>query len=247
MWWYYDLVVMAILIVCIWNGARKGAGRSMLQLAAMLISAILAFVVSQPLAEFCYTNFVEAAVVSTLENTLDDTASLADTGIVDMVQEELASYGIYASDTEIEEAIADPDAVAAQYGLDADWLNGQIQAAISGAETEDTVPDWLTDGIAAAKSLLINALRVISFVVCFSVMMAILQIVIFCLPNRQIGFGIDALLGAVIGLLKACVLLCLMVLLTKAVVTVTQGENVFFTENTIEQTYFFRQLYAFVQ
>lgn len=53
--WYYDLVVLAILALCVWNGMRKGVSRSLLQTAATILSTVVALWVSQPLAELCYT------------------------------------------------------------------------------------------------------------------------------------------------------------------------------------------------
>ena len=52
--WYYDLVVLAILTLCVWNGMRKGVSRSLFQTAATILSAVVALSVSQPLAELCY-------------------------------------------------------------------------------------------------------------------------------------------------------------------------------------------------
>ena len=40
--WYYDLVVLAILALCVWNGMRKGVSRSLLQTAATILSAVVA-------------------------------------------------------------------------------------------------------------------------------------------------------------------------------------------------------------
>lgn len=67
--WYYDLVVLAILALCVWNGMRKGVSRSLLQTAATILSAVVALWVSQPLAELCYTEFLEKPVVSATEGT----------------------------------------------------------------------------------------------------------------------------------------------------------------------------------
>ena len=86
--WYYDLVVLAILALCVWNGMRKGVSRSLLQTAATILSAVVALWVSQPLAELCYTEFLEKPVVSAVEgqlNTVDVTGlvqtALSDNGI----------------------------------------------------------------------------------------------------------------------------------------------------------------------
>ena len=108
MWWYYDLVVIAVLVLCIWNRMRKGLSRSLMQLAATILSAVIAFAISQPLSEFCYTEFLEEPMVSALEqklNTVD---------VAGVVQEKLTENGIPVSEEQVQTILADPVGVAAQ-------------------------------------------------------------------------------------------------------------------------------------
>ena len=110
--WYYDLVVLAILALCVWNGMRKGVSRSLLQTAATILSAVVALWVSQPLAELCYTEFLEKPVVSAVEgqlNTVD---------VVGLVQTALSDNGIPVSREQVQSMLADPEGTAAQYGFD---------------------------------------------------------------------------------------------------------------------------------
>ena len=81
--WYYDLVVLAILALCVWNGMRKGVSRSLLQTAATILSAVVTLWVSQPLAELCYTEFLEKPVVSAVEGQLNtvDVAGFVQTAL----------------------------------------------------------------------------------------------------------------------------------------------------------------------
>lgn len=267
MWWYYDLVVIAVLVLCVWNGMRKGVSRSLMQLAATVLSAVIAFAISQPLAEFCYTELLEKPVVSALEqklNTID---------VAGLVQEKLTENGIPVSEEQVQMILADPDGVAAQYGIDAAWLHEQMDAAAVYVEevTDGVLPEWLVKAAAsdgelqldtakavlsgnprqAAETLVLQygkpifcmILRIILFALCFLLLLLLLQAILVCLPMRQMGVSVDMSLGAVAGILKACLLLWLMVLLTRAMVSVTQGTDAFFTEESIQKTYLFRLLY----
>ncbi len=267
MWWYYDLVVIAVLVLCVWNGMRKGISRSLMQLAAAILSAVIAFAVSQPLAEFCYTEFLEEPVVSALEQELHTV------DVAGLVQEKLTENGIPVSEEQVQAVLANPEGVAAQYGIDAAWLNEQMQAATVYAEemTDGVLPAWLVKAAASdgdlqldtakavlsgntrqaaetlvsqyGKPLFCMILRIILFALCFFPLLLLLQAIIVCLPMRQMGLSADMALGAVAGMLKACLLLWLMVLLTRAVVSATQGTDAFFTEDLIQKTYLFRLLY----
>lgn len=267
MWWYYDLVVIAVLVLCIWNGMRKGLSHSLMQLAATILSAVIAFAISQPLSEFCYTEFLEEPMVSALEqklNTVD---------VAGVVQEKLTENGIPVSEEQVQTILADPDGVAAQYGIDAAWLNEQVNAAAVYVEemTNGVLPEWLVKEVAldgasqldtakavlsgntrqAAETLVLQygkpvfctILQIILFGFCFFLLLLLLQAITACFPMRQMGTSTDMALGAVAGVLKACVLLWFMVLLTRSVVSATQGTDAFFTESCIQKTYLFQLLY----
>lgn len=265
--WYYDLVVLAILALCVWNGMRKGVSRSLLQTAATILSAVVALWVSQPLAELCYTEFLEKPVVSAVEgqlNTVDVTG---------LVQTALSDNGIPVSREQVQSMLADPEGTTAQYGLDSGWVNQQIDAAADSVEelTNGVLPSWLMKEIAGdgtvqketaksvisgdthtaaqqlvstyGKPILCSVLQAILFGVCFGVLMLLFQAVLFLIPVQQMGLSVDLVVGALAGLAKAGILLWMMVVLTKVVVSATEGTTPFFTEATIQKTYLFQLLY----
>ena len=75
------------------------------------------------------------------------------------------------------------------------------------------------------KPILCSVLRSILFGLCFGVLMLLFQAVLLA------------------GLAKAGILLWMMVVLTKVVVSATEGTTPFFTEATIQKTYLFQLLY----
>ena len=207
--WYYDLVVLAILALCVWNGMRKGVSRSLLQTAATILSAVVALWVSQPLAELCYTEFLEKPVVSAVEgqlNTVD---------VAGLVQTALSDNGIPVSREQVQSMLADPEGTAAQYGFDSGWVNQQIDAAADSVEelTNGVLPSWLMKEIAGdgavqketaksvisgdthtaaqqlvstyGKPILCSVLRSILFGLCFGVLMLLFQAVLFLIPVQQ--------------------------------------------------------------
>ena len=73
--------------------------------------------------------------------------------------------------------------------------------------------------------------------------MLLFQAVLFLIPVQQMGLSIDLVVGALAGLAKAGILLWMMVVLTKVVVSATEGTTPFFTEAMIQKTYLFQLLY----
>ena len=92
------------------------------------------------------------------------------------------------------------------------------------------------------KPILCSVLQAILFGVCFGVLMLLFQAVLFLIPV-QMGLSVDLVVGALAGLAKAGILLWMMVVLTKVVVSATEGTTPFFTEATIQKTYLFQLLY----
>lgn len=271
MWWYYDLVVVAVAVLCIWNGVRKGFIRSLMQLAAMVLSACLAFWLSQPASQWCYDRFFAQPVTAQVEETLEQV------NIADTLRNRLAAEGVNISVSEEQisqllETAADAEAVSetlsGYLGVDADWLESRMEEALSVVSESDILPEWAEAGESSAWTqtaaavlsgdsqqaaaeltqqfvvpMFCKVLRVILFFLCFGILLLVMQFIIGIVPLRQMTGGMDTLCGAGMGVLKAGVLLWLMVLLTRIIVNASSGAYPFFTEATIEETALFRILY----
>ena len=70
--------------------------------------------------------------------------------VAGVVQEKLTENGIPVSEEQVQTILADPDGVAAQYGIDAAWLNEQVNAAAVYVEemTNGVLPEWLVKEVA---------------------------------------------------------------------------------------------------
>lgn len=56
-WWLYDLVVLAIAILCIWNGVSGGALKSGSSLIIGIVSCIAGVFLSGPVSGMVYDAF----------------------------------------------------------------------------------------------------------------------------------------------------------------------------------------------
>lgn len=78
-YWFYDVILIAILIGMVFLGAKKGFVRMVLSLAAFAISFVLAFAVSDMISVAIYDNVVSKPLEDYISTTVND--ALGDTVI----------------------------------------------------------------------------------------------------------------------------------------------------------------------
>ena len=162
-WWLYDLVVIAVVVLCVWNGMSGGIFRAIGGLAASIVSCILAFFIAEPVSEMVYDAFLQKQCQSIVYENLEK----AD--ITDDVRRMLEQNGIYLSVTDDE--IADiidtvgedeelAEQTAAAFGLTADELRDKLGAAITDAVEAhgELLPEWAEKAITETedKSLVLD-------------------------------------------------------------------------------------------
>ncbi len=69
-----DLIVLAIIVLCIVISAKKGFVKVLIETAGFIIAIILAFTISSPLANYTYDNLIEPAIVKSAANEVGDKA-----------------------------------------------------------------------------------------------------------------------------------------------------------------------------
>lgn len=154
-WWLYDLVVISIAVLCIWNGMNGGAFRSCGSLVIGIVSCLAASAFSGPVSELAYNAFFKESCQSVISH------QLSKNDITGNIRAELENNGIYLPyDNEqiadiLEGISTDDPAVqqaAAMYGLSPSELESEIAGAIDYAiDTHDEIiPDWAADAVKKA-------------------------------------------------------------------------------------------------
>ncbi len=69
-WWFYDVIAVAIVLICIFLSARKNALRSSASLAGFILSFFIAFSVSGGIATSFYSSSVESRNAVKIRKTL---------------------------------------------------------------------------------------------------------------------------------------------------------------------------------
>lgn len=154
-WWLYDLVVLAVAVLCIWNGISGGIVRAVGGVVMSIISCLLASLIASPVAEMAYDAFFQERC----QNMICE--KLAQMDVTENIRDYLGQKGIYLpySDAELAQMFdeirvddAQADQAAALLGMDADQLREQLMSAVTDAVNaqEGLIPDWAEKTITEA-------------------------------------------------------------------------------------------------
>ncbi len=146
-WWLYDLVVIAIGVLCIWNGAAGGAKKALGGFLVCAVSIVAASFLSAPVSEAVYDSFIRTSCRNIVEEKLDETDIAGD------LRGTLESHGIYIPYDNDEladmvESFGSSDEAlnkaAAVLGTDAEALEDELSDVLDAAVRKhgNVLPDW---------------------------------------------------------------------------------------------------------
>ncbi len=279
-WWMYDLVVLAIIILCVWNGVTHGLFRAIGGAVISIAACLIASVIMTPCSEMVYDAFLQKPCQNMIVQKLERV------DFSDNVRSALEQRGLYLplSDEQIAQTIQSiseneelAEQTAALLGIDKETLEEKISTALLDAigSQEELLPDWakqiledsdkgvLLDTAADTAAALfsndyatvsaeieesylrpavLSVLRAVIFAAAAFVISFLLRVILLVLPESKPG-TLDALLGGALGLVKASVYLCLIVLLVGGIASIQNGAYPFFSEEVVNRTALFRILY----
>ncbi|MCC8110338.1 MAG: CvpA family protein [Ruminococcus sp.] len=146
-WWFYDLVILAIFVLCIMSGMRRGFIRAIFGVVSYLVAVLISGIIAEPIAAAVYDGLLADSCSAWLEEELED-SNLSNT-----VQSAFSIYGITLDDAMLEEIVEDPDGATEQIceaaGIPTDLLEETILPSLNTAVSSAYVdlPDWMTDAL----------------------------------------------------------------------------------------------------
>lgn len=219
----YDLIFIAILVISVIWGIRTGAAKTLLSMAAFVLSLALSVVLSRLLSQVIYTSFIQTALQEKISS------SVLVTPVGDMVFEAasfmLSLPVLFINSLEF-------------FGIDSASLEsayseGFVQSGESGA----------VDAVASVIGPVITGLiAVILGIILFIVLRLILTKVAnlaakaFRLPLIRIP---DSLLGGLIGFVKGCVVVIALIMLLKLLSPVVPMDWKILSAESLEQSLLF--------
>lgn len=182
------IILLLLIVLCTFIGARRGAARMLLSLAAAVVNVVLSNMLAQALAQMIYRNFIQATVLRNIEQFI------AENG------ERFASENSLRALPDGLEGII--GAVTRLFGVTPADLQGRIVA--STAHSEQAVRT-IEAPLGALATAVLSVLLMLVFLIIFGVILRVIAgklALVFELPvigsvNRVLG----CLLGAAEGLL----------------------------------------------
>ena len=213
-----DLIVIAIMAICVLLSAKKGFVKTLVEVAGFVAAVVLTFTLSSPLAEVTYNKIIEPPIIEAATKAVSD-------GAEGGISEALPNF------------ISDN---AASLGFSLDEFKGKITDNLTSG-TETAVKTASQDII---KPIVTKILGLIYSVVILLILLFVVKILADFI-NKIFSFSIigkaNRVLGGIIGLPKGIVFAILFCMIISLLVKLG-GDFLIFTGENIEKTYVFKLL-----
>ncbi len=160
-WWLYDLTVLAILVVCIWGGWRRGILRTVISLLGYGAAMCLSNVLAEPAAEMVYDRWLDSYCTEFLSD------QLASYHLSETLQNTLEAYGVTLDQAQLQELAENADSATEQFcaaaGVSSDALDdGLLQDLNSSTFAAYTgLPTWMAQALLPTGSVYDNSDRLL--------------------------------------------------------------------------------------
>lgn len=186
-----DIILVVIFAAFVFTAVKKGFVLSLLELAAVVLSFVLAYSFSPQVAEIAYDGFVKDATIKTIETQIDENISLTETAnqaqaLIESIPDYMVSFAEFV-------------------GVSVDDIK---ESVASSKFTSENVATELVEKV--AQPIILGALTALSFVVLAIVLMFVLKILakfiakIFKLPILK---TLNKTMGGVFGACKGLVVI----------------------------------------
>lgn len=184
-----DIILIALLIVSILVGVKKGLLRSAVEFAGFFCAIPLAMLGSKKLAPLIYDQFFHQRLV---ENTVTKVEDYGDvSAFITQIQDSLNSLPFSL------------DSLGQKIGID---INSTLSSMADGLSTANIAEQYVNSFL---KPIIILVCTGVLFLVFFVVVAVLIKVLSFLLKNSHLPHGlkeVNGSLGAVFGLLKGAVL-----------------------------------------
>lgn len=193
-----DLAFVALLVVNVLDGRKKGFVKMILSFAAAVLSWLIAAEFSQPLAEWANEAFVHGWISGSIENAIADSLGNGTNALIEAIPDYIAN-------------------AAETAGISVQSLAQQLGSSVDSAQAAEKIYT------AVESAFVVPAIRIVAFFIVFAVAQRILAILIgivnkfFKLPVIK---GINRILGCFAGALKGAVIMSVICILLSLVIMI---------------------------
>ena len=218
-----DLFAVIILLISSLIAAKNGFIKSIVSLAANIVSAVIAFFLCGPISSFFYDIFLSGTVSSGFSSALNQSGINAALANLEPILSKIPFF------------FADQSAISSQIQ--------QFARNVSGKSAEETTAMFVNTVI---KPFAVSGISIVIFLILFFIIRIILKfvtgIITAILEKTPVLGGTNTFLGAVFGLIQGLLILVLISVLLKMAFSYTDHIWIL-TPNLISGTLAFKYLY----
>lgn len=226
-----DGIIVLIIAITVFLSAKKGFVRTLIEVVGLIAAIIVAFTFSTPVADSVYDKFVEPKIISTVEESFNNTANTA-TDTVDAVWTKLPKFMTNSNFLNISK-----ENVYEQIKTDTSATAATMADTVSNSFVKPVVTKFV--------SLLFSVISVVVLIF----VTKFLAKYINKLFNFSIVGKINKTLGGIIGLFKGVAVAIIFCLVISLIMSFTKNGFLIFTNDTVNSSYlfkFFTELFPFL-
>lgn len=226
-----DGIIVLIIAITVFLSAKKGFVRTLIEVVGLIAAIIVAFTFSTPVADSVYDKFVEPKIISTVEESFNNTANTA-TDTVDAVWTKLPKFMTNSNFLNISK-----ENVYEQIKTDTSATATNMADTVSNSFVKPVVTKFV--------SLLFSVISVVVLIF----VTKFLAKYINKLFNFSIVGKINKTLGGIIGLFKGVAVAIIFCLVISLIMSFTKNGFLIFTNDTVNSSYlfkFFTELFPFL-
>ncbi len=231
MWIVLDLIIAAIILVCIFLSAKRGFARTIVEVVGYFLAIYLAFTLGGVLSEALYDSAIEPTIVESVADKITVSAGTNINETVDNVWNSLPKIVTNAAETFDITSDTLREAITENFANNSS-VTGFAQSAVASVVRPIVVP-------------LMNALiGFILFIVLMFVVKFLAKIINKAFSLPLIG-GLNRFLGGVVGFLKGTVISVVFVTVILFIMSFFENGFLIFTNENVEQSILFNLLAGF--
>lgn len=223
---WFDLAVIAVIVLFVITGAAKGAARTLLSLVALVVSFITALFLGNAVSQWAYTTFFRQNILSTVSSAIEENG-LSD--ITATIADVIESFPQYVS------------SLFKCLGFDAQQVSGSVESAIEKAPQQGAEIIELV--ISPVIISLINIILVLVFFILMMIITGFLVKAISRAFNIPIIKQINTVAGGALGLVKGIIVVLFITMILRTSIPMMLNQTKQETDSQISQTYLFKYFY----
>lgn len=222
----YDVALILILAIIIFLGYKRGFIRTVVSLVGYVVSAVLAFLVSQPIANFIFDAFFRNSAIDMISAEVNKISAgqtvpqLLDTAIAAIPEKITALASGYVNIDEVKQTI--------------------LASAPTAGDLSVTVVDQVIGPIATL--VMQTAIFFVLFLV-FCIVVKLITRALKIVDKLPVVGQANAVLGLLVGIVQAVVFLFLFTCVIALIVQLSGNQLEYINQDVIDKTYIFRLLY----